>query len=351
MESVNTTGIKWHIISKVENDTIFVRGISTLLSASSCDISFFSNYRYLNDIYKTQACVVIIEEKFYKHVENIESKNIQCFIISDNAYLLYTRIAQWFNNFISNICMMGRNIDRTSIISTQVNIGKNVVIGPYCVIEENVEIGDNSIIGAFSLIGSGVKIGSNCRFFPRVTLYKNVCIGNNNIFHSGVVIGSDGFGYAQDHSGNNFSWSKIPHFGTVLIGNNVEIGANTTIDRGSLDSTVISDGVKIDNQVMIGHNVTVNESTAIAACVGIAGSTMIGKRCIIGGAAMISGHLNIVDDVHIAGGTAVISNITKAGRYAGVYPYSSHIEWQKNAPIISHLAKLRKMIMFPHSNN
>ena len=159
--------------------------------------------------------------------------------------------------------------------------------------------------------------------------------------HSGCVIGADGFGFAPHPQGG---WAKIAQVGTVEIGNDVEIGANTTVDRGALDNTVIADGVKLDNQIMVGHNVHIGEHTAIAACVGIAGSTHIGAHCIIGGAAMISGHLTIADHVQISGGTAITSSIKTAGRYSGVYPYALHKDWQHNAAVISQLSQLRKRV-------
>jgi len=171
-----------------------------------------------------------------------------------------------------------------------------------------------------------------------------VRIGARAILHSGVVLGADGFGFAPDPTLGQGAWGKIAQLGGVRIGDDVEIGANTTIDRGALEDTEIGDGVKLDNQIMLGHNVRVGEHTAMAACVGVAGSTVIGSRCTIGGAAMLSGHLTLADDVHISGGTAVTSNILQPGRYTGVYPYAEHGEWQRNAAVLQQLSQLRRRL-------
>jgi UDP-3-O-[3-hydroxymyristoyl] glucosamine N-acyltransferase len=199
-------------------------------------------------------------------------------------------------------------------------------------------------IGAGCFLGDDVEIGSSSNLYPRVSIYYGVKVGDRAIIHSGVVLGADGFGFAPDPSLSKGAWGKIPQLGVVLIGHDVEIGANTTIDRGALDNTIIGDGVKIDNQVMIGHNCVIGAHTAIAACVGIAGSTAIGSRCTIGGMAGVSGHLVICDDVHISGGTGIIASIDQPGRYTGVYPYAEHKEWQRNAAVITQLSGLRKRV-------
>ncbi|WP_041186257.1 UDP-3-O-(3-hydroxymyristoyl)glucosamine N-acyltransferase [Candidatus Kinetoplastidibacterium desouzai] len=346
LNSIKSDGINWSLKTNCKLDNILIRGISSLSSASFYDVSFFINNKYRKDLLSSNAGVVIVHENLYTEQINRDLKKIKCFIVSDNPYLLYSKIATWFDKIKSSGNDNLSYIDSSSHISPTADIAEGVRIGPFCVIGSNVKIGEGSIIEASSIISSGSIIGKNCKLFPRVTLYKDVLIGDNNILHTGVVLGADGFGYAIDKRNSNVSWSKIPQLGSVIIGNNVEIGANTTVDRGSLDNTLIENGVKIDNQVMIGHNVSIGEHTAIAACVGIAGSTFIGKRCTIGGAAMISGHLHISDDVHISGGTTIISNIIKSGKYTGIYPFSRHIEWQRNAPVISHLANLRRKIKF-----
>lgn len=217
-------------------------------------------------------------------------------------------------------------------------------IGPNCVIESGARIGRGSVLGAGCVIGAGSSVGPGSRLHAHVTLYEGVKVGARAIIHSGAVLGADGFGFAPDPSLGQGAWGKIPQLGGVTVGDDVEIGANTTIDRGALEDTVVGNGVKLDNQIMVAHNCRIGAYTAIAACVGVAGSTTIGERCTIGGAAMLSGHLTLADDVHISGGTAVTSNISKPGRYTGVYPYADHGEWQRNAAVIQQLAQLRRRV-------
>ncbi|MEO8344037.1 MAG: UDP-3-O-(3-hydroxymyristoyl)glucosamine N-acyltransferase, partial [Gallionella sp.] len=196
------------------------------------------------------------------------------------------------------------------------------------------------VIGAGCYIGANTVIGSHARLYPRVVIYSECRIGNNLIAHSGAVIGSDGFGIAMDEG----RWLKIPQIGCVMIGNDVEIGANTTIDRGALDDTVIEDGVKLDNQIQIAHNVRIGAHTAIAGCVGIAGSTTIGKYCRIGGSAGILGHLQIADHVEIAAFTLIGKSIREAGSYAAIFPFSKIGEWRKNTVHLRHLDDLVQRI-------
>jgi UDP-3-O-[3-hydroxymyristoyl] glucosamine N-acyltransferase len=196
------------------------------------------------------------------------------------------------------------------------------------------------VIGEGCCIGANVIIGSRARLYPRVVIYHGCEIGDNLIAHSGVVIGADGFGIAMDTD----HWIKIPQIGRVVIGNDVEIGANTTIDRGALDDTVIEDGVKLDNQIQVAHNVRIGAHTAIAGCVGIAGSTTIGKYCRIGGSAGILGHLQIADHVEIASFTLIGKSIREAGSYAGIFPFSRVEDWRKNSVHLRHLDELAERI-------
>lgn len=189
-------------------------------------------------------------------------------------------------------------------------------------------------------IGANVVIGSNARLYPRVVIYRDCVIGDNLIAHSGAVIGSDGFGFAMEEG----RWNKIPQIGRVVIGNDVEIGANTTIDRGALNDTVIEDGVKLDNQIQVAHNVRIGAHTAIAGCVGIAGSTAIGRYCRIGGSAGILGHLQIADHVEIAAFTLIGKSIREAGSYAAIFPFSRTEDWRKNTVHLRHLDDMAKRI-------
>jgi UDP-3-O-[3-hydroxymyristoyl] glucosamine N-acyltransferase len=208
------------------------------------------------------------------------------------------------------------------VIAPGAHLGARVSIGPGCVVGEGVQIGDDSCL------------------YPRVVIYPGCTLGARVVVHSGVVIGADGFGLANDGG----RWLKIPQIGGVRIGDDVEIGANCTIDRGALQDTVIEEGVKLDNLIQIGHNVRIGAHTAIAACVGIAGSTEIGKHCMIGGAAMIGGHLKIVDKVEISGGTAVPSSILKAGTYTALFPIEEKSAWARTAVLVRRLGELAERV-------
>jgi UDP-3-O-[3-hydroxymyristoyl] glucosamine N-acyltransferase len=207
-------------------------------------------------------------------------------------------------------------------------------------VDAYAQIGDNVTLEAGVAVGRYAKIDANTRVYPNVTVYHGCEIGQRCIIHAGAVIGSDGFGFAPTPQG----WHKIPQVGRVLVGDDVEIGANTAIDRGALTDTVIHNGVKIDNLVHIAHNCVIGSRTAIAGCVGMAGTTEIGESCMIGGGALLGGHLTIADKTIVSGGTAIISDIKTAGQYTGIYPASTHREWERNAPLMRHLADLRKRI-------
>jgi UDP-3-O-[3-hydroxymyristoyl] glucosamine N-acyltransferase len=209
-------------------------------------------------------------------------------------------------------------------------------IGEHVVIGENAVIGENVTLHPGCVIGEGVSIGEDSVLYPRVVVYRDCVVGRRAVIHAGAVIGGDGFGFAREGD----RWIKIPQIGRVVIGDDVEIGANTTIDRGALEDTVIGDGVKLDNQIQIAHNVVVGEHTAMAGCVGVAGSTRIGRRCTVGGAGMIIGHLELADDVHISAGTMVTKSLRQPGQYTSIFPLEAHEAWLRNAAQIKRLASL-----------
>ena len=221
-----------------------------------------------------------------------------------------------------------------SALPASASVGENAVIG------QRVTFGKNVTIHAGCVIGDGVCIGDDSLLYPHVVVYHDCIIGKRAIIHSGAVIGADGFGFAKEDG----RWLKIPQIGRVLIGDDVEIGANTSIDRGALDDTLIGDGVKLDNQIQIGHNVHLGEQTALAGCVGIAGSTHIGRRCTVGGAGMIIGHLDLADDVHISAGTMVTRSLRQPGQYTSIFPLEAHDDWLHNAAQIKRLAKLAERV-------
>ena len=335
-------GLVQNVVSAGLDNDPRIAGLGSLAHARELEISFIVHPKYLDHLASTRACAVIvlpeIEEKLAQTSPVPQFTRIVC----RHPYLLYARISQWFEWASRPSYEPGIHatavVDPTAIISPSARIGPHAVIGARCV------VGAMSQIGAGCFLGDDVEIGSSSILYPRVSIYYGVKVGDRAIIHSGVVLGADGFGFAPDPSLSKGAWGKIPQLGVVLIGHDVEIGANTTIDRGALDNTIIGDGVKIDNQVMIGHNCVIGAHTAIAACVGIAGSTAIGSRCTIGGMAGVSGHLVIGDDVHISGGTGIIASIDQPGRYTGVYPYAEHKEWQRNAAVITQLSGLRKRV-------
>lgn len=324
-----------HLVNSEAEETK-IQGIGSLQYAGNTEISFLSNPQLRGQLKDCQAAVVIMTQADFNTLSATPSYAV---VLHEQPYLAYALLAQWFDQH--RIDSLATGVHSTAIIDPTAQLADNVHIGPYCVIEAGVIIGSGTRIGANCVIGADSKVGKNSLFHARVTLYHQVIVGDRTILHSGCVIGADGFGFAPQPSKG---WAKIAQIGTVEIGNDVEVGANTTVDRGALDNTIIADGVKLDNQIMVGHNCYIGEHTAIAGCVGIAGSTRIGARCIVGGAAMLSGHLSIADDVQISGGTAITSSIKKAGRYSGVYPYAEHKDWQYNAAVISQLSQLRKRL-------
>jgi len=334
------------LVSRVESGTEFsvdtlVQGIGPLGSSSELEISFIVSAEHKGDLSGTKACAVIMPPSIQTEVTG-SGRPAYAQVVCDQPYLLYALIARWFDGQRQPARRFGAHpsavVDETAVVSDSAVIGANVVIGARTV------VGADVVVQANCVIGSDCEIGANSNVYPNVTLYDRVRIGLRGIIHSGVVLGADGFGFAPNPMLGKGAWGKIAQLGGVYIGDDVEIGANTTIDRGALEDTVIGNGVKLDNQIMIAHNCQIGDHTAMAACVGIAGSTKIGQRCIIGGAAMFAGHLTIVDDVQVSGGTAITTDILTASRFTGVLPATPHSQWQRNAAVISQLAELRKRL-------
>jgi UDP-3-O-[3-hydroxymyristoyl] glucosamine N-acyltransferase len=300
---------------------IRVSGITTLDSAGPEHLSFLANPKYRGRLAHTRAAAVIVAPDAVGDCPTAA-------IVTSQPYLYFARVAQWLHPDlrpavgIHPSAVVEGSVSNGVSIGANVRIGSGATIGAGTIVEANCSIGADCVIGADSWLHAGVSIYSGCR------------IGERAIIHSGVVLGSDGFGFARESDG---SWIKIPQHGRVVIGNDVEIGANTTIDRGALEDTVIEDGVKLDNQIQVGHNVHIGAHTAIAGCVGIAGSARIGSRCTVGGAAMILGHLEIADDVNISSGTMIAKSVTKAGSYTGWVPFLEHADWLKNFSRLRHL--------------
>lgn len=303
--------------------------IATLAHATSGQIAFLANAKYRKQLDASQASALILSET------DADASTLPR-IVCANPYSYFAKLSAYLNPL--PVCVPGIHpsavIGRNTQISPQAEIGALVMIG------DGVSIGAGSVVMAGCVIDAHASIGEHTRLYPRVTIYHHCVVGSRVILHSGAVIGADGFGIAMEEG----RWLKIPQIGRAVIGDDVEIGANTTIDRGALEDTVIEEGVKMDNQIQIAHNVRVGAHTAIAGCVGIAGSATIGQYCRIGGSAGILGHLQIADHVEIASFTLVGKSISEAGSYAGIYPFSKSDEWRSNAVHVRHLDNLVKRV-------
>jgi len=304
---------------------VLISQISTLDSAQAHQIAFLANSKYRAQLDGTQAGAVILG------ATDADATTIPR-IVCDNPYAYFAKLSA----FLNPLPLAVAGIHPSAVVGKGAVIAASAQIDAHVVIGEGAQIGAHSVIMAGCNIGAGVVIGENARLYPRVVVYHDCVLGNNLIAHSGVVIGADGFGIAMEEG----RWLKIPQIGRVVIGDDVEIGANTTIDRGALDDTVIEDDVKLDNQIQIAHNVRIGAHTAIAGCVGIAGSATIGKYCRIGGSAGILGHLQIADYVEVSSFTLVGKSIKERGSYCGIYPFSSTQNWRKNAAQVRHLDEL-----------
>ncbi|HEY8708555.1 MAG TPA: UDP-3-O-(3-hydroxymyristoyl)glucosamine N-acyltransferase [Burkholderiaceae bacterium] len=256
-------------------------------------------------------------------------------IVTPDPYLYFARLTQWWVARTREPVATG--VHASAIVDVSAHVGAGASIGPLVVIEAGVTVGEGAVIGAYGYLGRDARIGAGTRLAARVTVGERCVIGARGVIHSGVVIGADGFGFAPTEG----RWEKIEQLGAVRIGDDVEIGANTCIDRGALGDTVIEDGVKLDNLIQIGHNVRIGAHSALAGCVGVAGSAIIGKHCTVGGAGMVLGHLELADHVHISAGSLVTRSIRKPGQYTGVFPIDDNAAWEKNAATLRHLHALR----------
>lgn len=319
-----------HVGGQVQGDgAAIITGISTLQSAQVGQISFLANPRYRKFLQTTQASAVILAEDYAAECPSNA-------LIVTNPYVAYARIANLFVG--SLVCDNG--VHPTAVVSAGVRLGARVTIGPHSVIGEGAVLGNDVWIGAGCVLGRNVAIGADGRLEANITLWHGTQIGQRVLIHPGVVVGADGFGLAND----NGVWIKVPQLGRVRIGDDVEIGANTTIDCGALEDTVIEDGVKLDNLIQIGHNVHIGAHTAIAACTAVAGSTKIGKYCGIGGTVGIVGHLDIADHVQITGMSMVTQSISAAGVYSSGTPLEPNSQWHKNFARFKQLDEMWRRI-------
>ncbi len=331
--------------SLVGEASLAFHGLAPLELAQAEQISFLSNPLYRQQASNSSAGALIVSRAdldFLQANPGTHSAK-RVYFVAKNPYATFARMAQYFAKLSNPIYVPGIHpsavVDPTAVIPSSCHIGPFVQIGPSVTLGERVVVLGNTSISRKSTIASDALI------YPNVSIYSDTSIGERCIIHSGAVIGADGFGFAPDFSATGGEWVKIPQTGGVTIGNDVEIGASTTIDRGAMSDTVIGSGTKIDNQVQIAHNVIVGNGCVIAGCAAISGSTKIGNFCIIGGAANFAGHLTIADRTTVSGNTSIIRSINEPGQhYTGVYPSMPHNAWEKNAAILRGLDKIRQRL-------
>jgi UDP-3-O-[3-hydroxymyristoyl] glucosamine N-acyltransferase len=310
-----------------------IDALGSLESATASTLAFLANPLYQKQLATSEAGCVIVAPAFRDAAAARGAA-----IVTPDPYLYFARLTQWWAERTRHAETKG--IHPAAVIDPSAEIGVEVSIGAFAVVEAGASIGAGVSIGAHGYVGRDCHIGAGTRLGPRVTLLFGTTIGARGIVHAGAVLGADGFGFAPDQG----RWVKIEQLGVVRIGDDVEIGANSCIDRGALGDTLVGDGVKIDNLVQIGHNVRIGDHTAIAGNVGIAGSATIGAHCMIGGGAGINGHVTLADRVVITGATQVSRSIAKAGIYSGSFPFDDNASWEKNAATLRNLHTLRERV-------
>ena len=301
-----------------------VSRVATLSQAAPGTLSFLANSRYRRNLASTRASAVVVS------AAEAEGCPVAA-LIAKNPYLSYARIAELMYPEPRGV----PGVHATAVVSSGARVPASARVGPLAVIEDGVELGERVDIGPGCIVQTGSRIGDDTRLVARVNLYPGVLIGRRCLVHGGAVIGADGFGFAPDEG----AWVRVPQVGSVRIGDDVEIGANTTIDRGAIDDTVVEHGAKLDNQIQVGHNVTIGAHTAIAACTGISGSTTIGERCMIGGMVGFAGHLTIADDVVVTGCSLVSASIKEPGSYSSGMPTVPSRAWRRMVASLRRLAE------------
>jgi UDP-3-O-[3-hydroxymyristoyl] glucosamine N-acyltransferase len=320
----------------VKTDDALLNRFAPLLDASQTEIAFLANPKYSSQLAASNAGAVVLAEPTW--LAEQAKVNIGNVVICDNPYAFFAYASQIFEAL--NVKTQSNNIHPSAIVDPSALIGQGVSIGAYSTIAAHVQIADGCQIGTHVSIDRDVYVGLGTVLNGHVTLYHGVRLGQRCIIHSGTVIGSDGFGFAPYQQ----KWIKIPQTGTVVIGDDVEIGSNCSIDRGAMGDTVIGRGTKLDNLIQIAHNVNVGEDCAFAASIAIAGSAVIGNRVQMGGKAGVLGHLSVCDDVIISSCTLVTKTIAKPGFYSGVYPIQDNADWEKNAVALKRLNALRLQV-------
>ena len=313
----------------VGDPDVMIDDVAALANADSSSLSFLSGSKFKKRLSSTKAAAVILRPE---DVDDCPTASL----VSDNPYASYARMAA----AIRPATAIKSGVHPSAVVAESATVAESACIGANAVIEEGVTIGENSSVGAGSVVGPDCIIGSDCRLHANVTFVRKVSVGDRCIFHSGSVIGADGFGNAMTPDG----WVKVPQLGGVRIGDDVEIGSCTSVDCGAIDDTVIANGVRLDNQIQIGHNVHIGEHTAMAAGVAVAGSAHVGERCLLAGMVGVAGHITICDDVVVNGKGMVSKDISKPGAYASNFPIEPVGDWNRQVARVRRLAKLNERV-------
>jgi UDP-3-O-[3-hydroxymyristoyl] glucosamine N-acyltransferase len=306
-------------------DEVLIEQVGSLEHAGPRQIAFYSGPRYRAQLDATRAAAVILAPQ-------CEADTNLPRLVAENPHACFARTAQLLNP----VTPPAPGVHAAAQVDARARVAASACVEAGAVVAAGAEVGERAWIGAGCYVGEGAAIGADSRLHPHAVVYARCRLGARVILHAGAVVGADGFGMANEAG----RWLKIPHIGGVLVGDDVEIGANTTIDRGTFEDTVIEEGVRLDNQIQIGHNCRIGAHTAMAGCVGVAGSARIGRHCTFGGAAMILGHLSICDHVHVSAGTLISRSIHKPGTYTGIFPFDENAAWLRNAALLRHLAEL-----------
>ncbi|MGG5836717.1 MULTISPECIES: UDP-3-O-(3-hydroxymyristoyl)glucosamine N-acyltransferase [Enterobacteriaceae] len=330
MPSIRLADLAQQLDAELHGDgDLVITDVASMQSAKAGTITFMVSPKYREQLAQCQASAVVLTQ------DDLPFATCAALVVK-NPYLTYARMAQ----ILDTTPQPAQNIAASAAIDPSAKLGNNVAIGANAVIESGVVLGDNVVIGPGCFVGKNTKIGAGTRLWANVTIYHEIEIGENCLIQSSTVIGSDGFGYANDRG----NWVKIPQLGRVIIGDRVEIGACTTIDRGALDDTLIGNGVIIDNQCQIAHNVVIGDNTAVAGGVIMAGSLKIGRYCMIGGASVINGHMEICDKVTVTGMGMVMRPITEPGVYSSGIPLQPNKVWRKTAALVMNIDDMSKRL-------
>jgi UDP-3-O-[3-hydroxymyristoyl] glucosamine N-acyltransferase len=311
-----------------------ISGVGTLAGATPAQLSFLANPRYRGELKESRAGAIVVGA-----ADALESPGPV--LVAADPYVAFAKIAALFDPPPAAT----PGIHASAVVAADAQIDASACVGPHCVVESGAQVGAGAILGPHCIVGPDCHVGAQSHLVARVTLVTRVSLGQRVLVHPGAVIGADGFGLAFDRGASDHgAWVKVPQLGGVRIGDDCEIGANTTIDRGAIGDTVLEEDVRLDNQIQIAHNVRIGAHTAMAGCSAVAGSATIGRYCLIGGSAGILGHLNVADRVTVTAMTLVTHSIAQAGEYSSGTPFQSNREWRRNAARFKHLDELTRRV-------